>query len=165
MADNPIKDCQAEFKQVIPEKPWNTETAVTKFEPLVNLIDQRTQSDMFRHIGKYAANGDYYDMAKDLEEQNQANGEKTFANGVKAQVEQEDGWPTKLVLEDKAAHLKETVTMNDTTHTIETDKVEYCGVSRERHFGQHGEFFRSYGFPGAHVEREGGAAPVLNLDK
>lgn len=163
MADKPEQTCTAELNKLMPEKPWNQDTPAANFEPLVNLIDQQTQSDMFRHIGKYQANGDYYDTARDLEDQDKDTGETKFPNGVNAKIEQSDGWPTKIVLEDKAADLKETVTMNDTSHTITSDKVEHCGVSRTRLFGQHGEYFRSYGFPGGSVEKSG-ALPVLKVE-
>jgi hypothetical protein len=156
-------DCQAEFKQAMPEGPWNHNTDVKKFEPLVNLIDQHTQSDLFRHQGKYESNGDYYDIAHNLDDDSQEKGSKTFANGVRAEIEQVDGWPTKITLIDDAAHLKETVAMDPTNHRIESDKVEFCGVSRERQFSQYGEKFRAYHFPGGSVEKSS-ALPVLKLE-
>ncbi|MBU6452748.1 MAG: hypothetical protein KGS72_13260 [Cyanobacteria bacterium REEB67] len=162
MTEHSGADCQAEFKQAMPEKPWN-HTAVTKFEPLINLIDQRTQSDMFRHQGKYETNGDYYDIAHDLDDNNQDKGSKTFENGVRAQIEQVEGWPTKIILEDDKAHLKETVAMDPSNHRIESDKVEFCGVSRERTFSQYGESFRAYHFPGGSVEKSS-SLPVLKLE-
>ena len=157
-------DCRAEFQQLMPPKPWTAETTVKAFEPLINLIDQHTQSDMFRHAGeKYQGNGDYYEMAQNLDADNQDSGAKTFANGVKATVQQADGWPVKLELEDKAAGLKEAVTFNAASHNIESDQVEYCGVSRTRKFSQGGESFRSYGFDGGTVEKSS-ALPLLKLE-
>lgn len=161
------KECRAEFAQVMPEKPWpqGSGPETQAFEPLINRIDARTQSDLFRRQGdKYSQTGDFYEMAKDLDRQDKLTGKKTFANGVSLEMEQYDGWPTKLVLEDKAANLKETVTLNERTHIIETDKVEYCGVSRQRRFGEHGENYRAYTFPGGILEKES-AMPNVTLDK
>jgi|GEM_PF-4579105 len=165
MTDKANASCRAEFDQAAPSKPWAKDSSVAAFEPLIGVIDKHTQSDLFRRAGsKYEANGDYYELAKDLESEGKPSGKTTFANGVTAQVEQTDGWPTKLVLEDKAAGVKETVTMNETSHIIETDKVEYCGVSRSRKFSTNGETFRSYGFAGGSVEKSG-ALPILHLDQ
>ncbi|MBS2005545.1 MAG: hypothetical protein JST01_00800 [Cyanobacteria bacterium SZAS TMP-1] len=163
MTEKP-QSCQAEFDLAKPPGPWTKDTPVSAFKPLTDLIDQHTQSDLFRRVGnKYQSNEDYYDLAKDLDSEGKAVGKNTFANGVTAEVHQADGWPTKLVLEDKAAGLKETVTMNANTHTIETDKVEYCSVSRQRKFSTGGEYYRAYAFPGGSVEKSSGL-PVLHLD-
>lgn len=162
MTDQQIKDCQTEFTKAAPEKPWDSQS-VAKFEPLINLIETHTQSDMFRRVGQYTGNGDYYDIAHEMDDADKTSDTRTFPNGVKVQVEQADGWPTRLLLEDEAAGRKETVTFNDTTHTITTDQVDYCGVSRERKFGTHGEYYRAYHFAGGTVEKDG-ALPVLKLD-
>jgi hypothetical protein len=164
VADQPATECTAEFNQAMPAKPWTKDTPVKEFEPLINLIDQHTQSDMFRHAGdKYQANDDYYDIAQNLEAQGQSSGHVTFTNGVTADVQQVAGSLTQLILEDKAAGLKETVTLNETTQRIETDKVEFCGVSRSRKFSTGGEYYRSYGFEGGSVEKTG-PLPELKLD-
>jgi hypothetical protein len=149
----------------MPEHPWTEATPVKAFEPLVALIDQNTQSNLFRRAGdKYSKNGDYYDIAKELDDQDQATGKRAFENGVTVDMQQSDGWPTRLVIEDKAAGLTETVTLNEQAHTIETDKVEYCGVSRSRKFSTGGEYFRAYNFEGGSIEKSG-PLPVLKLDQ
>jgi hypothetical protein len=162
MADQQIKECQTEFTKATPDKPWDNQS-VAKFEPLINLIEAHTQSDMFRRQGKYAGNGDYYEIAREMDDADKTSDSRTFPNGVKVQVEEADGWPTKLVLEDEAAGRKETVTFNDTNHTITSTVADYCGVSRERKFGLNGEYYRAYHFAGGTVEKAG-ALPVLKLD-
>lgn len=167
MGANNERDCRAEFSRAMPEKPWpqGNGADTQAYEPLINRIDTRTQSDLFRRQGdKYSQTGDFYEMAKELDKDDKLTGKKTFANGVSVEMEQYDGWPTKLVLEDKQGGLKETVTLNERTHIIETDKVEYCGVSRQRRFGEHGENYRAYTFPGGILEKEGGP-PEVTLDK
>jgi hypothetical protein len=163
MTDVGAKNCKSEFAQLSPEKPWTAQTPVANFEPLVNRIEQHTQSDLFRRQGKYAANDEYYDLAKEVNKHNQADVKKTFDNAVTLEMHQQSGWPVQLIIEDKSAHLKETVHLSDISHRIIDDKVEYCGVSRLRKFSEQGESFRAYTFNGGSIEQTG-ALPVLKLE-
>jgi len=159
-----IKNCQSQFEQVMPPKPWSDQTPVTAFKPLVDLIDSQTQSVLFRHEGaKYSQNEDYYDIAQTLDAEGKSSATVKFDNGVTAEVHQIQSWPTQLIIEDKDAGLKETVDLSATSHRIESDKVEYCGVSRLRKFGEHGETYRAYNFGGGQVESDGGL-PVLKVE-
>jgi hypothetical protein len=156
--------CTTEFSDLMPAKPWTSSTPVEAFQPLTDLIDKRAQSVLFRHEGKYESDGDPYDFAKQLEQQHHIERIEQFKNGVTADVKQKDGWPVRIILEDRPAHLKETSTLDPTQHAITSDKVEYCGVSRERHFSVQGvEIYRAYGFPGGKVENTG-HLPELKLD-
>jgi hypothetical protein len=85
MADQQIKECQTEFTKAAPEKPWDNQS-VAKFEPLINLIETHTQSDMFRRVGQYTGNGDYYDIAHEMDDADKTTDTRTFPNGVTAQV-------------------------------------------------------------------------------
>ena len=148
-----MNDCRTEFKLAMPHKV-DEHTPVAKFNPLVDEIEKHTQAAMFRHTGRYKTNGDYYELAHDLDDQGKDSGTTKFKNGVTAEVYQTDGWPTQLILEDKGFNLKETVTL-DETHRITSDKVTFCGVSRTREFSPGGESYRSYSFPGGAIEQSG----------
>ena len=170
MSDNPNfaaakNSCTNEFSEAMPAKPWSASTPVEAFKPLTELIDSKTQSVLFLHEGKYQTDGDVYDFAKDLQKVHHIERIEQFKNGVTADVKQKDGWPVRIILEDRPAHLKETATLDPTQHAIISDKVEYCGVSRSRQFSIQGvDTYRAYGFPGAKVETTG-HLPELKLDE
>ena len=155
--------CDREFVDVAPKKPWTSKTPEASFEPLINRIEEHTQSDLFRSSGKYTGNEDFYALSQDADASGHAEFKKTFENGVVLFAQQTKGWPTRLELEDKAHHLKETTKFDETVHRITEDKVEYCGVSRERKFSEQGETYRAYSFDGGKVEKTG-ALPVLRLE-
>jgi hypothetical protein len=163
MTDISAKNCKSEFDRLAPEKPWTAQTQVASFEPLINRIEEHTQADLFRREGKYAADDDHYALAKEMDKRDQADIKKTFSNGVTLQMHQEGHWPVTLILEDKAAHLKETVHSSDVSGRILDDKVEYCGVSRFRQFSEEGVSLWSYSFSGGSVEKTS-TGKVLKLE-
>ncbi len=163
MTDSSAKNCKSEFDQLAPEKPWTAQTPVANFEPLINRIEEHTQADMFRREGKYAADPDYYNLAVEMNKKHQADIKGTFSTGVTLEMHQEGHWPVTLILEDKAAHLKETVHSSDVSGRILDDKVEYCGVSRFRQFSEEGVSLWAYSFNGGSVEKTS-SGKVLKLE-
>jgi hypothetical protein len=165
-----IKQCRAEIDKAMPAKPWSADMQMQGFTPLINLIDRDAQSDLFRHQGKYKDNIDYYDLAKELDAQGKTSGIDKDKKGVSVSLEQSDGWPTHLTIEDGKGHLKETVEMDPDSHNIKSDKVEYCGVSRYREWDPSSivPALTSYSFPGGKIESTPNSAgvpvPVLTLE-
>ncbi|HEY9756610.1 MAG TPA: hypothetical protein V6C97_15690 [Oculatellaceae cyanobacterium] len=158
MSDSSSGGCGARFKKAMPPEPWTTATSAEAFRPLVDLIDASTQSNLFRSIGqRYESNGDQtYDFLHDLREQKQTSGKTTLTNGVELEAHLTNGVPSLLIYDDKQEGLKETVTLNETSGVIQSDKVEFCGVSRFRQFSQFGETKRIYSFDGGNIERTAG---------
>ncbi|HEY9683323.1 MAG TPA: hypothetical protein V6C86_17220 [Oculatellaceae cyanobacterium] len=166
MSDISGSDCGARFKKAMPPEPWTTATSAEAFRPLVELIDASTQSNLFRSVGqRYESNGDQaYQFLHELREQNESSGKTTLTNGVELEAHLTNGVPNLLIFDDKQEGLKETVTMNETSGIIQSDKVEFCGVSRFRQFSQFGETKRIYSFDGASIERTAGTPIQLHIE-
>ncbi len=149
MADGPVLDCSAKYLSAMPLPDEGGTQSLARYRGLIDLIDQDTRSTLF------IANNDAFSAyAKQLDDNLELEGDTTFANGVKAHVRQEGRLPDLLILEESPSGKKETVNFNSNTGLIERDKVEYCGVSRERHFKEGSEIYRAYGFPGGLLDTD-----------
>jgi len=157
MTDQPAPECKAKFLGALPAGGVDATQSIADYRDIVKAIEENAKSTLF-----ISSSDAYSAFTDELEANGKEDGNTVFANGIKAHVRQKDGLPNLLILEEPETDKKETVKMNETSGLIEFDKVEYCGISRERHFESGRETYRAYGFPGGIIDTDDKGHPRFN---